>query len=175
MKPLFRIFYAENMKEKLWKLPNMNEIKKQAEPIQKLKVLERKWGEAVLKVEGWTAIPNLLLERQQALGIDAVKLNILLVLLKHWWEKTQMPWPSKTTIGEIVGRDKSTVQKHLREMETKGLITRKSRYQSAGGQTSNEYNLTGLISQLTSLAKEELKERKKRNEDDARKRRGHVR
>jgi len=153
----------------------MSETEKQVEPSQKLKALERKWGKITLDVDGWTAIPNILLERQQALSIDAVKLNILLVLLKHWWEKSKMPWPSKATIGEIVGRDKSTVQKHLKEMERRGLVKRNSRYQSAGGQTSNEYDLTGLITQLKALAKEEQRERKKREDEDARKRRGHVR
>jgi len=152
----------------------MSETEKQAEPAQKLKALENKWGKQTLDVDGWTAIPNILLERQQALGIDAVKLNILLVLLKHWWEKTKMPWPSKATIGEIVGRDKSTVQKHLKDMEARGLVKRNSRYQSAGGQTSNEYDLSGLIVQLKAYTKETLKERKKRDEEDARKRRGHV-
>jgi predicted transcriptional regulator len=161
---------------KITGINDMSETEKQAEPepAQKLKVLERKWGKATIDVDGWTAIPNILLERQQALGIDAVKLNILLVLLKHWWEKTKMPWPSKATIGEIVGRDKSTVQKHLKEMEKRGLVKRNSRYQSAGGQTSNEYDLAGLIAQLKTLAKDELKERKKRTEEDARKRRGHM-
>lgn len=85
-----------------------------------------------------------------------------------------MPWPSRATIGEIVGRDKSTVQKHLKAMEDRGLIQRNSRYQSAGGQTSNEYDLSGLIAELKALAKAEQKERRKRAEDDARRRRGHV-
>lgn len=152
----------------------MSEVKKQSEQAQNLKALEAKWGKATLEVDGWTAIPNILLERQQALGIDAVKLNILLVLLKHWWEKSKMPWPSRATIGEIVGRDKSTVQKHLKELEEKGLVKRISRFQSAGGQTSNEYDLSGLITTLKAYAKERLQERKKRSEEDARKRRGHV-
>ncbi|MEG7524910.1 MAG: hypothetical protein M3H12_17750, partial [Chromatiales bacterium] len=111
----------------------MAETEKQAKT---LKALEHKWGKQTLEVEGWTAIPNILLERQQVLGIDAVKLNILLVLLKHWWEKPKMPYPSKTTIGEIVDRDKSTVQKHIKQMEENGLLNRKKRFQSAGGQTS---------------------------------------
>jgi len=152
----------------------MSETKKQSEQAKKLKALETKWGKATLEVDGWTAIPNILLERQQALGIDAVKLNILLVLLKHWWEKSKMPWPSKATIGEIVGRDKSTVQKHLKELEEQGLVKRNSRFQSAGGQTSNEYDLSGLITALKAHTKKRLQERKKRGEEDARKRRGHV-
>ena len=85
-----------------------------------------------------------------------------------------MPYPSKATIGEIVGRDKSTIQKHIKLMEDKGLIQRNKRYQSAGGQTSNEYDLTGLISELRTFAKDELKVRSKLKEDAARKRRGHV-
>ena len=85
-----------------------------------------------------------------------------------------MPWPSRATIGEIIDRDKSTVQKHLKDMETKGLLKRKSRYQSAGGQTSNEYDLSGLIIQLRKLAIDRQKEREKRNKEDARQRRGRA-
>lgn len=148
--------------------------KKMPQPAQKLKAIERKWGKTTLDEGRWTAIPNLLLERQQALGIDAVKLNILLVLLKHWWDKSNMPWPSKANIGAIVGRDKSTVQKHLKQMEELGLVKRNKRYLSAGGQTNNEYDLTGLVTQLKDLAIEKRKVRKMREEEDARKRRGHV-
>ena len=46
-------------------------------------MLAQKWGKVTLAVNGWTVIPNILLDRQQALGIDAVQLNILLVMLKH--------------------------------------------------------------------------------------------
>ena len=153
----------------------MDETEKNVEQAKSLKVLEKKWGKSTLEIEGWTAIPNILLERQQTLGIDAVKLNILLVLLKHWWEKPKMPYPAKTTIAEIVGREKSTVQKHIKQMEEQGLIKRKNRFQSAGGQTSNEYDLSGLIAKLKDLATTEMNVRKKRSEEDARKRRGYVR
>ncbi len=152
----------------------MSEKENPAEQAKTLKGLEHKWGKQTLEVDGWTAIPNILLTRQQALGIDAVKLNILLVLLKHWWDKPAMPYPSKTTIAEIVGREKSTVQKHIKEMENKGLLKRKGRFHSAGGQTSNVYDLSGLIEQLKALSKEELKIRQEQNESEARKRRGHM-
>lgn len=140
----------------------------------KLRVLEKKWGKQTLEVEGWTAVPNILLERQRALKIDPVKLNILLVLLKHWWEKPKMPYPSKVTIGEIINRDPSTVQRHIREMEEQKLLKRNERYLSAGGQTSNEYDLTGLIKTLKALAKKEMQEREKHEAEESRKRRGHV-
>lgn len=85
-----------------------------------------------------------------------------------------MPYPSKARMGEIVGKDKSTIQKHLRQMENQGLLKRKKRFQHAGGQTSNEYDLSGLIQQLSAASKKELKAQMKQNDDVARKRRGHI-
>lgn len=156
-------------------------VKKQSgiksRPTQKgdeLKALEKKWGKETLMVNGWTAIPNILLERQQALGIDAIKLNILLVLLMHWWTKPDMPFPGKTKISEFVGRDTSTVQKHIKQMEQQGLIERKTRFLAAGGQTSNEYDLSGLIAKLHEFAASGLEVKRTRKEEDGRKRRGRT-
>lgn len=146
----------------------------QTEIAKKVRALDVRWGRGVIQVKGWTGIPNLLLERQQRLNIDAIKLNILLVLLKHWWEKDNMPFPSKSKIGEIIGRDPSTVQRHIREMEKEGLLVRNSRYYKAGGQSSNEYDLTGLLTALAGLAKEEVEDQKKQKEAEGRKLRGHT-
>ena len=147
----------------------------QTEVAKKVRALDARWGRDVIQVKGWTGIPNLLLERQQALNIDAIKLNILLVLLKHWWEKKKMPFPSKSKIGEMIGRDPSTVQRHIRLMEKQGLLVRNNRYFEAGGQSSNEYDLTGLLTALSGLAKQELKDQKKQKEAEGRKLRGHTR
>ena len=152
----------------------MTEAKNGVKKTNDQKQLEQKWGKETLELEGWTAIPNFLLDRQQKLGIDAVKLNILLVLLKHWWEKPNMPYPSKGTIAEIIGRDKSTVQRHIKEMEINGLIERKNRYQKSGGQTSNEYDLSSLLKELNQLARKEKKLRDKRKDEDGRNRRGYT-
>ncbi len=135
-------------------------------------LLKTKWGNDVIAA-GWTAIPNILIERQQSLKIDPVKLNILLILFKYWWDKNGMPYPSKQTIAEIINRDKSTVQKHIAAMEEMGLIKRIERYHVDGkGQKTNEHDLSGIISKLKELAKEELALNKGRKEEDARRRRG---
>ncbi len=60
-------------------------------------------------------------------------------------------------------------------MEEQGLLKREKLFQSAGGQTSNISDLSGLIAKLKSLAKEELKARKERKDIEGRKRRGHTR
>jgi hypothetical protein len=140
---------------------------------KKIRTLEKKWGNNTVSL-GWTAIPNILLERQQALGLDCVDLNILLVLMKHWWDHDRSPYPSKQTIADIIGRDKSTVQKHIVKMESNGIMSRVKRHYNSGGQTSNGYDLSGLISKVKVLAKTELKEKKDRDEDNGRKRRGYV-
>jgi hypothetical protein len=55
---------------------------------------------------GWTVIPNVLIERQRALGLDSLDLNILLVLASMWWDAENPPWPSKKfgSSGFRVGR-----------------------------------------------------------------------
>lgn len=63
---------------------------------------EQKWSKQLLAA-GWSLIPNVLLERQQALGLDAVDINIILHLVRHWWYSEKLPHPSKRTIAECMG------------------------------------------------------------------------
>lgn len=144
--------------------------KRKSEPSKR--ALESRWGKNAIDVNGWTGIPNLLLERQQELKIDPLDLNILLVLCKHWWEEDKMPYPSKATIADIVGREKSTVQTRIRGMEQRGLLKRVTRKNGQGGQGSNEYDLSGLVKKLRKLAKSEQAVKKAREEEDGRRRRG---
>lgn len=135
-----------------------------------------RWGNNNIDAgPGWTAIPNFLLERQQALGLDPVQLNILLVMLKHWWEKDNKPYPSKKRMAETVNRSPDTVRKHIKEMELRGLVKRNKRFKDSddgGGQTTNEYDLSGLVNKLEVFALEEIKEKKKGEARRAKKRRG---
>ena len=143
---------------------------------QQVKKLEERWGKQTLDVKGWTGIPSLLLERQQMLKINPVDMNILLVLLSHWWNKENMPFPSKGRVAEIINRDVGTVRKHIKKLEDNGLVTREERFLSNGnGQTSNIYRLDGLVSRLAKEAEQEAMEQKKRDEEDSAKRRGRPR
>lgn len=140
---------------------------------QQVKKLEERWGKQTLDVKGWTGIPSLLLERQQMLKIDPVDMNILLVLLSHWWNKENMPFPSKGRIAEIINRDVGTVRRHIKKLEDNGLVNREKRFQANGnGQTSNIYRLDGLVSRLAKEAEQEAREQKERDEADSAKRRG---
>lgn len=134
--------------------------------------LKKKWGADAYSL-GWTAIPNIVIERQQTLKLDSLQLNLILILLKHWWRKDDAaPFPTKKTLGEITNRDPTTIQRKMRELEQKGYVTRQVRRTNGGGQQSNGYDLSGLITAVQKLSKEEKASRAKREREDAKKRRG---
>jgi hypothetical protein len=47
-----------------------------ADGAAELRVNEKKWTPTLMKA-GWTVLPNVIFERQQALGLDALDINIL--------------------------------------------------------------------------------------------------
>ena len=129
--------------------------------VDKPKVNENKWTKKVLE-PGWVVVPNVLLECQEKLGLSAMDLNILLQIIRHWWKKDELPFPSKKTLAISIGVSESTIQKRVRKMEKDGLIKRNLRYKGHNGQTSNEYDIAGLVKKLDPLARESLALRKER-------------
>lgn len=121
---------------------------------------------------GWTAVPSIILEKQQALGLDPIDVNILLHLARHWWFSDNLPHPSKATLAECMRVDQSTVRRHIAQLEKAGLIQRRPRYDSkTGGQTSNYYEFDGLIKEATPFALEAIATRENRREEDEQRKR----
>ena len=147
----------------------MSKILSKAEEQERLRRNEEKWT-ATLMAAGWTVIPTVIIERQQALGLDAVDINIILHLVRHWWYSDQPPYPTKKTIAECMGIDESTVRRRIAAMEKGGLIRRKARYDPKYGQRANEYHFDGLIEGAKPFAEEKIAERKQRQKEDAEKR-----
>jgi predicted transcriptional regulator len=117
---------------------------------------------------GFTVFPNLLLEYQQRLNLDPVELNLLLQIIKHWWEADKFPFPSMKALAAGIGRDVSTVQRRLSGLVEKGLIEIEHRYHPNNkGQTSSSYTFNGLIAKATEIAEEKLRVAEKRNVEDA--------
>ena len=87
--------------------------------------LEIKWGEVIKGVGGgWTAIPNILLRKQVELGISPSELNVLINLIRFWWEPGQAPFPSPEKTATEIGISTRTVYRILASLEEKGLIKR---------------------------------------------------
>lgn len=132
---------------------------------------EKKWTPALMAA-GWTTFPSIILDRQKALGLDAIDINILLHLAKHWWEADNPPFPSKRTIADCIGVDPRTVQRRIAAMEKVGFIERKGRKGAMGGTGTNAYLFTGLIEKATPFAKEAVEARQERvRQKEARRRR----
>jgi len=127
---------------------------------------EKKWTQTLMKA-GWTVLPSVILDRQKALGLDAVDINILLHLAKHWWYSENMPHPSKQSIAECMGIDKSTVRRRIARMEKDGLISRQTRFHPKYGQQTNSYHFVGLIKAATPLAEEAIEAREQQKTESA--------
>lgn len=117
---------------------------------------------------GWTVLPSIILEKQDALGLDPIDINILLQLARHWWYTDNLPHPSKATIAKCIGVDPSTVRRHIARMEAIGFIRRQSRYdRKYGGQQTNLYSFDGLIKAAAPFAKELLTMREQQRDANA--------
>jgi predicted transcriptional regulator len=108
---------------------------------------------------GWNAIPNIIIEKQQALGLSPLDMNIILYLSSFWWEEKRLPFPSVDTIAKAVGVVKRTVQKRMAALEKAGLMQRIEWKLSKGGSDTNCYSFAGLIKEATPFAEEKLKQR----------------
>jgi DNA-binding Lrp family transcriptional regulator len=127
---------------------------------------QKKWGPDLMKA-GWTLLPNTILLRQRALGLDSMDLNILMVLLSHWWQADNLPFPSKRKIADTVGCDSSTVRRRLQKLEGAGFITRIQRRVEQDRNKTNQYDFSGLVRAATPYAQEELQAREQNREERA--------
>ncbi len=117
---------------------------------------------------GWTVLPSIILEKQDALGLDPIDVNILMQLARHWWYSDNPPHPSKAAMAKCMGIDPSTVRRHIARMEAGGFIRREKRFtkKKFGGQDTNIYHFDGLIKEATPYAEEFIKLREKQRSED---------
>ena len=126
-----------------------------------LKQNEAKWTKTLMDA-GWNAIPSVIIERQKALGLDAIDMNIIVHLTNYWWQAENLPRPSVATIADAIGVKPRTVQKRIKGLEAAGLMRRIERRKTRYGSDTNLYEFKGLIKEAMPFAKEKLAERAKR-------------
>ena len=136
----------------------MSTTSKKTEATKQLQVNERKWSKTLMDA-GWTVIPNVIIERQQALGLDSMDVNILMHLATYWWTADEKPHPSKKTIAKAIGVDPRTIQRRIAALENDGLIERKQRRFKGHGSKTNVYDLGGLIKEAIPYAQEKIQDR----------------
>lgn len=113
---------------------------------------EAKWGRQVMD-QGFCILPSLLFRAQSRLGLKATHLTLILQLAEFWWYDDNLPWPKKETIARRMGLKEKQVQRIARDLEQRGYIQRNTRM-TPHGQTSNAYDLSGLVKKLQELAPE---------------------
>lgn len=128
---------------------------------EKIKVNEAKWSKPLMAA-GWTAMPSVIIEKQEALGLDAVDMNIILHLSHYWWTPDNLPHPSVETIAKAVGLKPRAIQKRIKALHELGLIEREERRNTPQGSLTNKYGFKGLIEKATPFAHEKVAEIKRR-------------
>ena len=125
------------------------------------KKVAAKWSKPLAE-SGWTSFPNVIFERQQALQLTPLDINILLHLAGNWWNPGSNPFRTKKSLGLAIGVHPRTIQKRIEEMERWGYLKRIYRKAGVGDNLPNEYDLSGLIEKVRPFAEEKLAERAKR-------------
>ena len=139
---------------------------KKKAPKKTPKAIEERWTKPLTDA-GWTALPNVILDKQVALGLEAMDLNILLQMIKFWWRPGSEPFPSVKTLAQAIGVSTRTIQRHTSRMEQAGLLERESNFYSQGGQRSNTYKFDGLIEACGPFAEEIVAGRQKKALEEA--------
>jgi DNA-binding transcriptional ArsR family regulator len=117
-----------------------------------------KWGKAGRA--GFQIIPNVLFRAQSHLKIDCIDVVILLNLSMHWWGPHNLPYPSPQLLAQRVNLSRRTVERHLHDLEKKGLITRlPARAQQQGRPKVRCFDMSGLVERLESAASTNLSRR----------------
>lgn len=122
---------------------------------------EKKWGPLAMKA-GFSILPAILFRGQARLGLSNQQLVLLLHLADHWWDAGNVPWPKKETLADRMGLSEKQIQRLAAQLEKAGYLARERRMRSHG-QTSNGYNLKGLVKKLNEIAPEFISVREARS------------
>lgn len=134
--------------------------------VEALRRNEAKWTKPLIDA-GWNAIPSIIIEKQEALGLDAIDMNIIVHLSNYWWHADNLPCPSVATVAKAIGVEPRTVQKRIKALHELGLLTRTERRKTRRGSDTNLYSFEGLIAAALPYAQEKLAEREKRRQTEA--------
>lgn len=128
--------------------------------------LDQKWGKEVIAA-GYLVWPSVLLQRQQAFGLDPLDMNILMQIADHWWQPENHPFPSKKTLADRINVKARTIQRRITRLVHDGLLERIERRDSHGGNKTNLYRLTPLVEKAKPFAIELLEASQARKREKA--------
>lgn len=114
------------------------------------KALAGIWGNKVAD-HGYVGVPHVMLAMQSRMGLNPTQTLVLLQLLDYWRRRNSLPFPSIGMLAMRIGLKERQLRRVLRELEDAGFVTRSRRTLLRGGQTSNYFDLTGLVEKVQAL------------------------
>ena len=112
-----------------------------------------KWGSIIDQgFTGFQILPDVLVRNQHSLEIDNGEMVVLLNILMHWWQKDQLPHPRTDTIARRMGVSTRTVERHMKRLEAKKLISRQKPSKNGDGPLIRKIDLSGLLERLEAYA-----------------------
>ncbi len=87
--------------------------------VPQVKAIEERWTKPLADA-GWTALPNVVLDKQAVLGLDPMDVNIILQIAKYWWQPESAPYPGVERLAEAIGVHVRTIQKHITRLVDAG-------------------------------------------------------
>lgn len=100
-----------------------------------------KWSELVME-DGFTAIPNLLIDHMVDLQINPLELSVIVAIERHRFFRGTA-WPSNERIAELTGFSARHVSRTTNELEQRNLLKIVHR-----AYRSNLYELDPLVRKL---------------------------
>jgi hypothetical protein len=102
-----------------------------------------KFGDDLMK-DGFTAIPNTILDHYAELGITANEMLFVVHVWQFWWFLRD-PYPGLSAIAARMGVQRRQAQRYAEGLREKGYLLTEQRVVEGRGQLSNEYDFTPLL------------------------------
>lgn len=110
---------------------------------------------------GITTVPRVLLTGLAELKLKPIETIVLLQMIACWGKAGPHPFPKRGLLQKWIGCDKRTLDRTISSLVKNGFVEKIPRKSSKGRQTSNEYNLAGLVEKLKPLGRKAINTRKR--------------
>ena len=116
---------------------------------------------------GWTAVPNIFLDKIHALGLTSSEALVAILLMRYWFKADSPPFPGKDRLAKALNVAPRTVQRVTSRLEQEGLLTKTQRLLAStreGGAAiphTNTYSLDGLKRKLEPHARDHNRDRER--------------
>jgi hypothetical protein len=129
---------------------NVVQLHKDGDNTTRRKALAAIWGNKVAD-HGYVGVPHVMLAMQSRMGLNPTQTLVLLQLLDYWRRADSPPFPSIGMLATRVGLKERQLRRVLAELENGGFLRRGRRTLLKGGQTSNFFDLSGLVKKVQAL------------------------